>query len=161
MLACSCLRSLKSVTPSSNDVVTILTNSLPHGKSNYMGMDGHYFRELRRSLGLTQEQVARQSGVSRERVSQIEQSPDMPVEADTLFALAETVKTSPIRLMRRDVPTETVNLEEILDPELVLFFSETFNKLRKADQDWIKDSIRHCRDRYEREHRMEEGEGRA
>lgn len=56
-------------------------------------------RELRKSMGLTQEQLAEKSGVSQAAISNIERGGNTSYRAHILFKIAAALETTPEYLM--------------------------------------------------------------
>ena len=55
---------------------------------------GYKLKEIREQKGLTQEQLAKDSGVSRVTISAIENKDDYQVKTGTLLALAKALDTT-------------------------------------------------------------------
>jgi transcriptional regulator with XRE-family HTH domain len=69
---------------------------------------GRNFARIRRSLGLTQEEVAERSGFSQQYISGLEQGRRNPTLV-SLFELAQAIHSTPIDLIR---PSSTADMRE-------------------------------------------------
>lgn len=55
---------------------------------------GNRLKEVREEKGITQEELERLSGVSRQTISAIENNPDYQAKSGTLIALAKAMETT-------------------------------------------------------------------
>ena len=55
---------------------------------------GYRLKEIREEKGMTQEELEKKSGVSRQTISAIENRDDYQVKAGTLLALANALETT-------------------------------------------------------------------
>ena len=59
---------------------------------------GNRLKEVRKEKGITQEELERLSGVSRQTISAIENNPDYQAKSGTLIALAKAMETTVDRI---------------------------------------------------------------
>ena len=59
---------------------------------------GNRLKEVREEKGITQEELERLSGVSRQTISAIENNPDYQAKSGTLIALAKAMETTVDRI---------------------------------------------------------------
>jgi len=59
---------------------------------------GNRLKEVREEKGITQEELERLSGVSRQTISAIENNPDYQAKSGTLIALAKAMGTTVDRI---------------------------------------------------------------
>lgn len=79
-------------------------------------MKGSLVKELRLQLGLTQSGFAKLIGVSRGRISQIEQSEHNVVKAEVFARMVEVLKTKPHILLNQPAPMDIPEEEVVYVP---------------------------------------------
>ncbi len=117
------------------------------------GHVGEKIMELMASLGLSQADLARETDLPAATISRIVSGQRTNPRLETLQRIAKALKV-PVDYL---CSSRTGQLDELVDPEIELFFSSEWHCLPEDEKDWVKRVIRMVRER--RDARRTDGGG--
>lgn len=99
---------------------------------------GTALRDHRRSVGLTQRDLAKKSGLNFSYISKIENSRLPPPAADTIVAICKILKISPEKLLALAGKTPSDVQETISNSTAAQQFLREAQVLGLTDDDWVR-----------------------